>query len=117
MTTFAVLGSGGWGTAVAVLLAQNPAHRVRLWSAHADNAATLRAGRENARLLPGVRFPDSLEITGDAADAVEGADCWVTAIPTAYLRATLARFVAVRTADVPVVSLTKGLEVATFRRP
>ncbi len=117
MTTFAVLGSGGWGTAVAMLLAANPAHRVRLWSAHTDNAAKLSAARANPRLLPGVTFPESLEITGDAADAVSGADCWVTAIPTTYLRATLSRFVSVRKADVPVVSLTKGLEIATFRRP
>jgi glycerol-3-phosphate dehydrogenase (NAD(P)+) len=117
MTTFAVLGSGGWGTAVAVLLAQNPAHRVRLWSAHADNAVKLHASRENARLLPGVRIPDSVEITAGEAEAVDSADCWVTAVPTAYLRATLGRFTAVRAADAPVVSLTKGLEVATFRRP
>lgn len=117
MITFAVLGSGGWGTAVAVLLAQNPAHRVRLWSAHVHNAAVLSAERENARLLPGVRIPDSLQITADPAEAVGSADCWVTAIPTAYLRVTLERFTDLRTADVPVVSLTKGLEVATFRRP
>jgi glycerol-3-phosphate dehydrogenase (NAD(P)+) len=117
MTTFAVLGSGGWGTAVAVLLAQNPAHRVRLWSAHAGRAAELSETRENAHLLPGVKLPDSLEITASEADAVVAADCWVTAVPTAYLRATLARFVTVRAADAPVVSLTKGLEIATFRRP
>lgn len=117
MTTFAILGSGGWGTAVAVLLAQNPAHHVRLWSAHPDNAAKMRASRENARLLPGVTIPDSVEITGDAAEAVEGADLWVTATPTAYLRGTLARFTELRKADAPVVSLTKGVEVGTFRRP
>jgi glycerol-3-phosphate dehydrogenase (NAD(P)+) len=117
MTTFAILGSGGWGTAVAVLLGQNPAHRVRLWSAHPDNAAAIRASRENARLLPGVTIPDSVEVTGDAAEAVEGADLWVTAIPTAYLRGTLSRFAGLRKVDVPVVSLTKGVEVATFRRP
>lgn len=117
MTTFAVLGSGGWGTAIAVLLAQNSEHRVRLWSAHPENATKLRESRENARLLPGVRLPDSLEITAAEADAVASADCWVTAIPTAYLRTTLARFAGVRKADVPVVSLTKGLEVATFRWP
>ena len=117
MTTFAVLGSGGWGTAVAVLLAGSPAHRVRLWSAHADNAVHLRAARENPRLLPGVRIPEAVQITADPAEAVDAADCWVTAIPTAYLRATLGRFTKVRAADVPVVSLTKGLEVATFRRP
>jgi len=117
MTTFTVLGSGGWGTAIAMLLAQNPAHRVRLWSAHRDNAERLQQTRENTRLLPGVRIPDSVQITGDLAEAAEATDCWVTAIPTAYLRDTIARFVAVRKVDVPIVSLTKGLEIATFRRP
>jgi glycerol-3-phosphate dehydrogenase (NAD(P)+) len=117
MTTFAVLGSGGWGTAVALILAQNPARRVRLWGAHAESVARIRASRENARLLPGVPIPESILVTGAEAEAVEGADCWVTAIPTAYLRDTLGRFCGVRKLDVPVVSLTKGLEVGTFRRP
>jgi glycerol-3-phosphate dehydrogenase (NAD(P)+) len=48
---------------------------------------------------------------------VAEADCWITAIPTAYLRNTLTRLRRVRTADVPVVSLTKGIEIDTFRRP
>lgn len=117
MFTFTVIGSGGWGTAVAALLAQNASHRVRLWAARAENAAKLRESRENARLLPGVRLPDSLQITSDCAEAVDGADCWVSAIPTAYLRATLSRFATLRAHDTPVVSLTKGLEIATFRRP
>jgi glycerol-3-phosphate dehydrogenase (NAD(P)+) len=117
MTTFAILGSGGWGTAVAVLLAQNASHRVWLWSVHPDNVAKMRASRENTRLLPGVKIPDSVQITDNAAEAVEAADVWVAAIPTAYLRDTLARFTDLRKADVPVVSLTKGLEVSTFRRP
>src|SRR5439155_19587053 len=50
-------------------------------------------------------------------EAVDGADCWVTAIPTAFLRDTVVRFAPVRRDDVPVVSLTKGLEAGTFRRP
>ena len=115
--TVAVLGSGGWGTAVALLLAHGPRHRVRLWSAHPANAAKLAAERSNARLLPGANFPDALEVTGDARDAVSGADLRVSAIPTTYLRATLGPFAALRAADVPVVSLTKGLEVSTFQRP
>lgn len=116
-TTFAVLGSGGWGTAIAVLLAQNPDHRVRLWSAHADSARQLRERRENVRLLPGISIPESVEITDDPAAAVGGAGCWVAAIPTAYLRDTITRFVPHRKSDVPVISLTKGLEAGTFRRP
>ena len=99
-TTFAILGSGGWGTAIAILLAQNPEHRVRLWSAHAESARQIHEKRENARLLPGVPIPDAVHITDDPREAVDGADCWVTAIPTAFLRDTLSRFVAVR-AGVP----------------
>ena len=83
----------------------------------ADNAEKLRQSRENTRLLPGVRIPDSVEITASEAEAVASADCWVTAIPTAYLRATLSRFVGLLKGDAPVVSLTKGLEISTFRRP
>jgi glycerol-3-phosphate dehydrogenase (NAD(P)+) len=116
MPTFAILGSGGWGTAIALLLAQDPAHRVRLWSAHAESARQLREQRENVRLLPGIPIPESVQITDDPAEAVGGADCWVTAVPTAYLRATLTRFAHLKS-DAPVISLTKGLEVGTFRRP
>jgi glycerol-3-phosphate dehydrogenase (NAD(P)+) len=115
--TFAILGTGGWGTALAVLLADDPGHRVRLWGAHPDTVAKIRDTRENARLLPGVPIPESVELTADPREATAGADCWVTAVPTAYLRDTLARFVPVRDTGVPVISLTKGIEVGTFRRP
>jgi glycerol-3-phosphate dehydrogenase (NAD(P)+) len=116
-TTFAVLGAGGWGTSIAVLLAQRPEHRVRLWSAHAESGRKLRESRENTRLLPGIAIPESVRITCDEAEAVEEADCWVSAIPTAFLRPTLSRFATLATIDVPIVSLTKGIEVASFRRP
>ena len=105
-TTFAVLGSGGWGTAVALLLAQQPDHRVRLWSAHAESARRLNETRENTRLLPGVPIPASIRITANEAEAIDGAHCWVSAIPTAFLRQALTRFAASK----PDVSLA-----ATFR--
>jgi glycerol-3-phosphate dehydrogenase (NAD(P)+) len=115
--TYSVLGSGGWGTAIAVILAQKAEHNVRLWGAHAQTVRRLQDTRENARLLPGVRIPDAVAITDNPAQAVEASDCWITAIPTAFLRETLQRLRNVRGKDVPVVSLTKGLEVGTFRRP
>jgi glycerol-3-phosphate dehydrogenase (NAD(P)+) len=116
-TTIAVLGDGAWGTATAVLLARNPDHRVRLWSARPDNAAVLRERRENVRFLPGVPIPETVTLTTDEVAAVRGADLWVTAIPTVYLRATLGRFRSLATPATPVVSLTKGIEVGTFQRP
>ena len=119
-TTFAVLGDGAWGTALAILLAGRPGHRVCLWSARADNAQLLQQHRENVHLLPGVAIPPEVELTADVT-ALAGADVWVSAIPTVYLRSTLAR---VRhelgerfSAPSVVVSLTKGIEIGTFRRP
>jgi glycerol-3-phosphate dehydrogenase (NAD(P)+) len=115
-TTFAVLGDGAWGTAIAILLAQKHHHRVRLWSARPEYGQLLRQRRENVAYLPGVPIPEAVELTADERQAVDGADLCVSAIPTVYLRPTLARFGTIR-APVPVVSLTKGIEIDTFRRP
>jgi glycerol-3-phosphate dehydrogenase (NAD(P)+) len=116
-TTLAVLGDGAWGTAVAILLARNPDHRVRLWSARLENGELLRARRENVRFLPAVGIPPEVELTTDPAAAVAGADLWVTAIPTVHLRPTVERFRTLAQPSTPVVSLTKGIELSTFRRP
>jgi glycerol-3-phosphate dehydrogenase (NAD(P)+) len=115
--TFAVIGAGAWGTAVALLLAQNAGNRVRLWGARAESVRQLRERRENARLLPGVPVPESVAITDDPAEAAAGADAWVIAVPTAFLRATLGRFRPHADPGVPAVSLTKGIEATTFERP
>jgi len=114
--SFAILGAGGWGTAVALVLAR-PGRRVALWCARAEHAAPLLQGRENTRFLPGVRVPDNVILTTDVAEAARDADLLVTAIPTVYLRATLGRVAPHIPPGRPVLSLTKGLEVATFRRP
>jgi glycerol-3-phosphate dehydrogenase (NAD(P)+) len=115
--TLAILGDGAWGTAIALLLARSPDHRVRLWSAREENARILRERRENVRLLPGVRLPESIELTTDPAMAVEGADLWISAIPTVYLRQTLSQFRGRCRPEQPVISLTKGIEIDTFCRP
>jgi glycerol-3-phosphate dehydrogenase (NAD(P)+) len=119
-TTFTVLGDGAWGIAVAGLLIAQSDHRVRLWSARAETGRLLQQTRENTRLLPGVRIPDAIELTTDIGTAVSGADAWVCAIPTVYLRPTLQRIRADLPNDrviPPVVSLTKGIENGTFLRP
>ncbi len=98
-------------------LAARPDTAVRLWGAHSATVARLVAARENAAQLAGVSIPESVRITADPAEAAAGADGWVTAVPTAYLRDTLARLRGVYRPGTPVVSLTKGIEHATFRRP
>jgi glycerol-3-phosphate dehydrogenase (NAD(P)+) len=116
-TRFAILGDGAWGTAIALLLAQRPDHQAVLWSAREENGRILRERRENVRLLPGVPIPAEVELTGDIRQAVEGAALLVAAIPTVYLRSTLAGIAPALGRDRPVLSLAKGLENGTFLRP
>ncbi len=116
-TSIAILGDGAWGTAIALLLAGNPEHRVTLWSAREENGRLLQERRENVRLLPGVLIPSAIQLTTDIGQAIAGADLWVAAIPTVYLRATLSRIAVAVAARAPVLSLAKGLENATFLRP
>ncbi len=115
--TIAILGDGAWGTAIAVMLSQQSSQRIRLWSAFAANAALLRTHRENVRLLPGIRIPPQVHLTESVDEAVAEADYWVIAIPCVYLRATLERFRALTPVQVPVLSLTKGIEIRSFQRP
>ena len=117
MRTFAVLGAGAWGTALACHLAARPSHAVRLWAARAASAAELLEHRENRRQLPGVSVPQGVTVTADPREAVAGADCWVTAVPCAFLRSAMESFRGTLPAGVPVVSVTKGIEIATFERP
>lgn len=114
---FGVLGAGAWGTAISLVLAENPQHRVTLWSARPENAKILQEKRENVRLLPGVPIPPSVHLTTDLAEAVGNADLIIVAVPTVFLRETLTPRAAQFPPDRPVLSLCKGLEMATFRRP
>jgi glycerol-3-phosphate dehydrogenase (NAD(P)+) len=114
---FAVLGDGAWGTAIALLLAQNPNHDVRLWSAREENGRILRERRENARLLPGVPIPPSVKLTVEIAEAVDDAALLIVAVPTVYLRETLNRIAPALRSDCPILSLSKGVEMETFLRP
>jgi len=112
-----ILGSGGMGTACAVLLADHAGRAVSLWGARPEHVRDVAAARENRRLLPGIPIPPSVLITPDIDAAAAGADLLVAAIPTRFLRPTLEAIAPRLAADLPVVSVIKGLEVGTFLRP
>ena len=116
MKRVAILGAGGMGTALAVLFSKT-VHSVRIWArapGHADELARLR---ENSRHLPGVVLPANVEVTLNACDATRGADLMVAAIPSAYLRAMLGGLAERVPPAIPVLSVVKGIENATFARP
>jgi len=117
MPQFAILGSGGFGTTIAIMLAQRADCSVRLWCAHTETANLLREHRENRRQLIGVPIPEEVLITADAEEATRNADCWIVAIPTAFLRQCMLAFLPFAQPRIPILSLTKGLEIETFQRP
>lgn len=112
---FVVVGAGAWGTAFALHLAR-ARQTVVLVPRRAEQARELAARRENSDYLPGIPLPSGLRITTEAELKLAAADVVLLACPAQALRETLARL---RAAGSPalVVSLAKGLELGTHRRP
>jgi glycerol-3-phosphate dehydrogenase (NAD(P)+) len=112
----AILGNGGFGTAMAI--AQSAAgRRVALWGHDGAYTAEIAATRMNPRYLEGVALPPAIEVTADAAAVLAGSDLVLVAVPTQHVRGVLAGMAGLLPARVPVVSLAKGLEQATGLRP
>ena len=108
-----VVGSGGWGTALSMVLCDN-GHDVTLWSHNSAKAAEMTRTRENP-LLEGVRLPDRLKITGDLS-CLEGADLVVSAAPSFAVRETGNRLAPYLRQDSVLVSVSKGIERDTNLR-
>ncbi len=115
MRTLAIIGAGGWGTALSIVLTPR-FERVRLWVYEKDLAATLRVRRENELYLPGVRIPDKVEITTDYAEALAGADIVLGAMPSHHARRLYGEMLPYLAPSMVLVSATKGLEQGTLLR-
>ena len=102
-----VLGSGGWGTALALLLLEN-GNDVTLWSFHEAESNILRETRENP-LLKGVTLPEGLKFTTDLA-AVRGCELVVMATPSFAVRGTAAKLKELLDPGTILVSVSKGIE-------
>jgi glycerol-3-phosphate dehydrogenase (NAD(P)+) len=109
----AVVGSGAWGTTLAVLLARSEA--VTLLCRSAETADRLRAERRNERRLPGVELPERVRPTADPA-TLAGTDLVIVAVPSTHLRDTTQRLAAAVPATADVLSVVKGLERGTLLR-
>ncbi|CDF83177.1 NAD(P)H-dependent glycerol-3-phosphate dehydrogenase [Pseudomonas sp. QL9] len=109
----AVLGGGSFGTAFANLLAEN-GQRVRQWMRDEEQAASIRAQRENPRYLKGVRIHDNVEPVTDLAATLRDCELIFVAVPSSALRNVLQPF-AEQLAGKLLISLTKGIEAQSFK--
>ncbi|MGE5307643.1 MAG: NAD(P)H-dependent glycerol-3-phosphate dehydrogenase [Deltaproteobacteria bacterium] len=112
----AILGDGGWGTALARLLCAKGCP-VSMWGAFPEYISYLRRKRENTRFLPGFPMPAKLLLTAELDEALADADIVVLAIPSEYLRGVLGR---VKKLGYPrkavYVSVVKGIEISSLKR-
>ena len=109
-----LLGGGSWGTTVAALVARNaPAI---LWARNPETVREINEEHSNATYLPGARLPEKLQATADIGEAVAGADVIVMGIPSQNFRSVLQEVRRHIRPWVPVISLTKGLELDTRMR-
>lgn len=112
--SIAVLGAGGWGTALAIM-ADQYGHRVSLWSPFEEEIAEIRRFDEHRKLLPGVPVPPSIRLTSDLSCAKD-ARLVILAVPSFAIAQTAARLRPYLAPGTLVANAGKGLESGTHRR-
>jgi glycerol-3-phosphate dehydrogenase (NAD(P)+) len=115
MSRIAVLGSGAWGTALALSLHRRGGHQLTLWAHSPEAAREIVEPGENTLFLPGFPIPPEIVVTGDNS-AVANAEIVVSVVPSEFLRSTFARLLPHLHPGQIVVSATKGVEDRTFLR-
>ncbi|MFK8042604.1 NAD(P)H-dependent glycerol-3-phosphate dehydrogenase [Congregibacter sp.] len=110
----AVLGGGSWGTTVAALTTRNAP--VTIWARNPQTVDEINNAHRNQTYLPDAALPESLRATNDIGEAVTNADVVVMGIPSQNFRSVLMEVKKHLRAWVPVISLTKGLELDTRMR-
>jgi glycerol-3-phosphate dehydrogenase (NAD(P)+) len=114
--TVSIIGDGAMGTVLAMLLAEKEIS-VRIWGYDGKQLDDFRKSRENKKFLPGYRVPKTIQFDSGDASILAGADLIVSAVPCQYMRGIWGRLGGHFRADVPIVSVTKGIENVTLMRP
>jgi glycerol-3-phosphate dehydrogenase (NAD(P)+) len=115
MTQVAVMGSGSWGTAFGMVLA-DAGSNVVLWGREPDVVHGINTSHVNERYHPGIALPDRMRATADPVEALAGAELVILAVPAQTLRANLAEWGSGLRGDQLIFSLMKGIELGTMMR-
>lgn len=111
----AVMGSGSWGTAFSLVLA-DAGNDVTMWARREELAKAIRETHENPDYLPGLPLPERITATHVVEQALNGADVVVLATPSQTLRENLREWAPLVAPDAVFVSLMKGVELGTLNR-
>ncbi len=115
MKKVAVIGSGSWGTALAVML-QKHGHDVVIWSRRQDAVEQMQKERENKEYLPGIILPKGLKFTAERENAVKDAEIIILSVPSKAVRQTAMDFALHFKPNQVLVNVAKGLEENSLKR-
>lgn len=107
--TIAVIGAGSWGTALAMLLAQND-HPVNLWSHNPEHAIAMQKSRENSRYLPSLTFPEKLSVSAELEVTLNDVRNILIVVPSHAFREILEKIKPFINESHCIAWATKGLE-------
>ncbi len=113
MANITILGCG-FGTALAVML-NSSGHNVTAWSKYQDEIDRILKDREQKKLLPGVKIPESIAFTADPS-CVKGADIVIVAIPSKFIRDGVKAVAPYMEKKTVILNVSKGLEEKTCNR-
>lgn len=114
-STIAIIGAGGWGTALAASMARR-GKEVRLWAYEPYLVETIIATRENPLYLPSIRIPESVSVSNSMRDVLADAGIVIIATPSHVYREIFTRILPLVSADMLFVSAAKGIENDTLMR-
>lgn len=115
MASVGVIGSGAWGTTLALLLANKGTETI-LWEHRPDRAVEIQQQRENTLFLPGFRFPNTLDVTSNLKEAVEGKDAILLVTPSQRMRENVRLLAPYVSKETILVSASKGIEINSLKR-
>ena len=110
----AILGDGGWGTALSLVLAAK-GYSVTLWGAFPRYVAEVQKTRENKKFLPGFRLPANIKLSSDLAAALDASNLIVLATPSQFMRGVLKKIKAQNLKGKSFISVAKGIEVGSLK--
>ncbi|WPK11733.1 NAD(P)H-dependent glycerol-3-phosphate dehydrogenase [Lysinibacillus louembei] len=115
MERITVLGAGSWGTALAIVLAEN-GHDTLLWTHRQNQADEINNQHTNKKYLPDTTLPANLVATANLAEAAQHATTIVVAVPTKAIREVCGNLAQLRQEKALFVHVSKGIEPDTLLR-
>jgi glycerol-3-phosphate dehydrogenase (NAD(P)+) len=114
----AIIGAGGWGTALAITMArlENGKRDVRLWAFEPYLVETIVATRENPIYLPAARVPESVAVSSSMNEVLAGAGIVIIAVPSHVFRSVILQMAPLVNGGMRFVSAAKGIENETLMR-